>query len=122
VIEHLSNFPANVLAFRCGGRVTKSEYDSVLTPTVVKALETSKKIRVYYETSADFEGIEAGAVWEDFRLGAEHLPQWERFAIVTDVGWIPQTMRLFSFLMPGVMRFYSTSDAAKARDWIVAES
>jgi hypothetical protein len=31
-------------------------------------------------------------------------------------------MKLFSFLMPGVMKFYSTSESEQARAWIVAAS
>jgi hypothetical protein len=35
-----------------------------------------------------FSGIDAGAVWEDFRVGMEHLSRWERMAVVTDVEWL----------------------------------
>ena len=122
MIEHLSNFPDDVLAFICKGRVTKADYDSVLVPAVVKALEKQKKVRLYYETGADFSGIDPGAVWADFKLGMEHLTRWERVAVVTDVEWIKQTMRLFSFLMPGVTKSFPTSEAAQAREWIIAVS
>ena len=103
-------------------RVTKADYASVLVPAVEKALKTHKKVRLYYETATDFEGIDPGAMWEDFKIGMEHLTRWERFAIVTDVEWITHTMKLFSFLTPGVMKFYSTSESERARAWIVAES
>jgi len=39
----------------------------------------------------------------------------ERVAVVTDVEWIKQTMRFFSFLMPGAMKSFPTSEAAHAR-------
>jgi hypothetical protein len=120
MIEHLSNFPAGVLAFLCKGRVTKADYDSVLVPAVVKALEKHKRVRLYYETSTDFEGIDPGAIWEDMMVGMEHLTRWERVAVVTDVAWITQAMRLFRFLMPGVVKLFSTSEFAQARAWIVA--
>ena len=35
MIEHLSNFPDDVLAFVCKGQVTKADYDTVLIPTVI---------------------------------------------------------------------------------------
>ncbi|HEY8194032.1 MAG TPA: STAS/SEC14 domain-containing protein [Hyphomicrobium sp.] len=115
MIEHLSNFPDDVLAFVCRGRVTKADYDSVLVPAVVKALEKQERVRLYYETAADFSGIDPGAMWEDFKVGMEHLTRWKRVAVVTDVEWIKQTMRLFSFLMPGEMKSFPTSEAAQAR-------
>jgi hypothetical protein len=122
MIEHMSNFPDHVVAFVCKGHVTKADYDSVFVPAVLKALEKKRKIRLYYETAADFSGIDPAAMWEDFKVGMEHLTRWERVAVVTDVEWIKQTMRLFSFLMPGGMRSFSTSEAAQARAWIIAAS
>ncbi len=122
MIEHLSNFPDDVLAFVCKGRVTKADYDSVLVPVVMKALEKHKRVRLYYETAADFSGIDPGAMWEDFKVGMEHLTRWERVAVVTDVEWIKQTMRFFSFMMPGATKSFPTSEAAQARAWIIATS
>lgn len=118
MIEHLTSFPDNVLAFVCKGRVTKADYDAVLVPAVVQALKTHDKVRLYYETAGDFAGIDPGAMWEDFKVGMEHLTRWERVAVVTDVEWIKQTMRFFSFLMPGAMKLFPTTEAAQAREWI----
>lgn len=119
MIEPLKNFPDYVIAFACHGQVTKHDYDTVLVPAVMEALKTHDKVRLYYETASDFTGIDPGAVWEDFKLGMEHIMRWERIAVVTDVEWIKHTMRFFSFLMPGAMRMFSTSNADKAREWIV---
>ena len=120
MIEHLADdFPDSVLAFVCEGHVTKADYDAVLVPAVMNALEKHDMIRLYFETAADFDGIEPGAIWEDFKVGMEHLTRWERVAVVTDVDWIKQTMRLFSFLIPGTMKLFSTSMAAQARAWII---
>jgi hypothetical protein len=51
MIEHLKDFPANVLAFVCKGRVTKQDYEAVLVPVVVDALKKHDKVRLYYETA-----------------------------------------------------------------------
>ncbi len=120
MIEHLKGFPDNVLGFVCSGRVSKAEYDTVLVPAVKAALKAHDKLRVYYETAADFSGIAPGAVWEDFKVGMEHLTRWERLAVVTNVNWIKHTVQFFSFLMPGETRIFPRSEAARAREWIVA--
>jgi phosphoserine phosphatase len=119
MIEELSNFPDNVLAFACKGHVTKGDYDAVVVPAVMNVLKRQDKIRLYYETAADFTGYDPGAIWEDFKVGMEHLTRWERVAVVTDVEWIKQTMRFFSFLMPGAMKVFATSEATQARAWII---
>lgn len=120
MIEILTDFPDNVLAFVCHGHVTKQDYESVLTPIVARALEGDAQLRIYYETASDFAGIDPSAVWEDAKVGLGHLSRWEKFAVVTDVEWIRHTIKLFSFLMPGQMRVFSTEEAAEAREWIVA--
>lgn len=121
MIEQLKNFPENVLAFVCEGRVTKEDYKSALIPAVESALSKAGKLRLYYETAADFAGLETGAIWEDFRVGVEHITRWERIAVVSDVEWIRHTMQFFGFLMPGTVKLFSRSDAANAREWIVAK-
>jgi SpoIIAA-like len=122
MIAHLKTFPDNVLAFVCHGHVTKADYDDVLVPAVLSALKSHDKIRLYYETAPDFEGIRPGAMWEDFKVGVEHITRWERFAVVTDIEWIKQTMRFFSFLMPGTLKLFPASEAAQAREWISARA
>jgi len=120
MIERLSGFPDNVLAFVCKGRVTKADYDTVLVPAVLEALKTHDKVRLYYQIDADFSDIEPGAMWEDFKVGMEHLTRWERIALVSDVEWIKQMMRLFSFMLPGAMKVFPLSEAAKAKAWVAA--
>jgi hypothetical protein len=120
MIEALQGFPDNVLAFVCHGHVTRQDYDTVLIPAVAKALEQNDKVRLYYETAADFGGIDPGAVFEDVKVGMSHLSRWEKFAVVTDVNWIKHTMKLFSFLLPGEMRVFSGDKAVEAKEWVVA--
>ncbi len=88
MIEQLSGFPDNVLAFVGRGRVTRADYTDVLTPAVKKALAKHERVRLYYELGHDFAGIDPGAMWEDFKIGVEHLTHWERAVVVTDVEWI----------------------------------
>ncbi len=120
MIERLKDFPANVLAFVCRGKVSKADYDRVLVPAVNEALKSGHKLRIYYETADDF-AIEPGAMWADFKVGMEHLTRWERMAVVTDLDWIKHTMTFFSFMMPGETRAFPRAEAAQARAWIAGQ-
>lgn len=120
MIEPMKDLPDNVLGFVCHGEVTREDYEAVLIPAVEKVLADHDTVRLYYETAADFEGIEAAAVWEDMKVGMSHLRRWERFAVVTDVEWIRHAIGLFSFLMPGELRVFPSTEVAQAREWIVA--
>lgn len=119
MIEALKEFPANVLAFVCRGHVTKHDYETALIPAVEKALQQPGKVRLYYQIDPDFSGIDAGAMWDDFKVGVEHILRWERIAVVADVDWIRKSIGVFGFLMPGTVRVFRLDEAAKAREWIL---
>lgn len=118
MLEVLEEMPEGIIAIAAKGRVTAADYDKTLIPLVEKALKQHRKVCLYYELGPEFSGIDVGAAWKDFRIGVEHLPRWDRMAIVTDVEWIQHTMRIFRFLMPGHLRVFPISDAAEARAWI----
>lgn len=122
MIELLAGFPNDILGFAYKGHVTKADYETVVIPAVVKALETRKKLRLYFALQSDFSGIDAGAVWEDLKAGISHLTRWERVAVVTDIHWVEQTMRFVNILLPCPMKTFPTSEDAQARVWIAAAS
>jgi hypothetical protein len=122
VIEVLKDFPDNVAAFACRGRLTKADYETVLIPAIEDKLKRHKKLRAYTEIAPDFAaGIEPGAFWEETKFGFSHLFDWERSALVTDVEWMKHAAKLYAFLgflIPGGIRAFPTAEAAKAREWI----
>ncbi len=70
---------------------------------------------LYYETAADFAGIDPSAMWEDFKVGMEDFPRWERVALVTDVELMKRV------IMRDSMRIFPSSEAARAREWIAGD-
>ncbi len=120
MLETVTGMPDNIIAFSAKGRVTKGDYDAVLTPAVEAAFKRHPKVRCYYELGAEFSGMDAGAVWEDFKVGIGHLTRWEKVAVVTDVDWIRHSIGAFRFLMPGEIKVFSTNQAAEARAWVTA--
>lgn len=118
MLRILSDFPDNVVAAAARGVVTRRDYQDILVPRVDITLKRHPKVRFYYELGSEFSGMEAGAIWEDFKIGVEHLSRWERVAVVSDVDWIRHAVNVFRFLIPGDVRIFATSEAAAAREWI----
>jgi SpoIIAA-like len=121
MIKILEGFPAATVAVACEGHVTREDYEKVLIPGVNEALAGHDKVRIYYEIGPSFSGFDVGAVWEDAKVGLEHLARYERMALVTDVPWIRLAVGAFRFLMPGRLRVFGTSQANEARTWIAAD-
>lgn len=118
MIDMLEGFPDGVIACRLGGKLTRDEYDRTVLPAVEAGFRRHDKLRVYCEVGEDFEGAEAGAMWEDMKLGLGHLTGWERMAVVSDMDWLSRSVRLFGVILPGEMRAFPRSQAAEARGWI----
>jgi hypothetical protein len=85
---------------------------------VAAAFARQPAVRLYYEIGSDFEGLDAGAAWEDFLVGMQHLRGWERIAVVTDVAWIRHAIHIFGFLLPARVGVFPLAEAAAARAWI----
>lgn len=120
MIKILDGFPEATVAVACEGHIKRQDYEKVLVPRMNEALAGHEKVRIYYEIGPSFSGFEAGAIWEDTKVGLGHLSRYERMALVTDVAWIRLAVGAFRFLMPGRLRLFGTSQANEARAWIKA--
>ncbi len=63
--------------------MTSGECSNILKPVMEDCLKQHDKARLYYE-------IRGRPLPR--RVGIDHLPQWERVAVVTDVGWVRNTV------------------------------
>jgi hypothetical protein len=118
MIEALPNFPEGVVALRCAGQIARQDYERVVIPTLEAALQQRTKLRMYCQVDS-FSGMSPGAMWDDVKVGVEHLTRWERVAVVTDIDWISKATKLYAFLMPFEVRVFPLAEAEKARAWIV---
>jgi len=113
MIKVVDGLPDNVVGIVAKGRVTNEDRDKVLKPLMETSLKRHEKVRLYYQLSCRFPG----AAWEDLSLGIE-LPQWERVALVTDVGWVRQVVNALRFVIPGEVRVFTNDEADKGCAWI----
>ena len=119
MIEKMSDLPEDVLGFTAKGTVTSDDYESVIIPAVEALIARQGKVRFLYHLGEDFTGFEAGAAWDDTKLGMKHFGDWERIAVVTDVEWIRAGIKLFRLVMPGRVRVFQNSELAEAKWWLV---
>jgi hypothetical protein len=120
MIEMMTDLPENVIGFTAQGRVTADDYEQRIVPAVEAALDKADRVRLLYHLGTDFDGFEAGALWEDAKVGLGHLAAWERIALVTDVDWIRMATKALGFAMPGEVRVFTNAELASAREWLIS--
>lgn len=120
MIERLTGLPDNVIGFSAHGQITAGDYEDHVVPAVEEALMSREKVRLLYHLGEDFDGFDAGAFWEDTKVGLSHLAAWERIALVTDVGWLRGATKAMGFMMPGHVRVFTNAELEIARNWIVS--
>ncbi|MDX1804281.1 MAG: STAS/SEC14 domain-containing protein [Alcanivorax sp.] len=118
MLEAIADLPDNVIGFRAKGTVTSSDYETVLIPAVEAAFSQQKKVRFLYHLGDDFDSFEAGAMWDDARLGLRHLSGWEKMAVVTDETWIRTALRVFGLAIPGHVRVFHNQQLDDAIHWV----
>jgi hypothetical protein len=116
MIELIKELPDNVVGILARGRVTNEECDEVLRPAMENSLKRHGKVRLYYEIGSRFPG----AGWGDLDVAIDHLPQWERIAVVTDTGWVRQTINALRFLLASEVRVFTSEESDEGRAWIAA--
>jgi stage II sporulation SpoAA-like protein len=118
MIELIKELPDNVIGIVARGRVTNEECDDILRPAMEKSLRRHNKVRLYYEVGSRFPG----AGWDDLDIAIDHLPQWERIAVVTDTGWVRQTVNALRFLLASEVRVFTNLEAEEGRAWIASSA
>ena len=115
MLKIIEDLPDDVVGIVAKGRVTNEECANILRPVMENSLKHDK-VRLYYEIGSRFPG----AAWEDLRIGIEHIPQWERVAVVTDVGWVRHTVNALRFLISSDVRVFTSFQAPEGRAWITS--
>ena len=118
MIELLSEYPDNVVALRGHSKVTGEDYERDLIPAIEEKLKLHKKIRMLYHLGGDFSGYTAAAMWDDAKVGLQHLTAFEKIAVVTDTHWVSEAVKVFGYFIPCPVRTYDNNQLTEAKAWI----
>lgn len=116
----LEGFPADTLAFEATGEIDHDAYTKELIPAIEARIAAEGKVKLLYVLGEDFTGYTLGAMFQDTRVGVEHLSKFARIGVVSDVAWIRNGVRMFAPLMPCPVRTFTRADLAEAKTWIQA--
>jgi hypothetical protein len=116
MISALEGMPEGVIGFEASGKIAAEDYRDVVLPAIERAAEAGEVRFVIVMHS--FDGMSGGALWEDLKVGFEHLRGWKRIAVVTDIGWVTHATNLFGWMTPGETRTFTLDQQAEALAWV----
>jgi SpoIIAA-like len=114
----INDLPDNVLGVSAEGKITGTDYETVLIPAIEKKLKENKKIRMVYHLGNKFTGFELSAMLDDAKVGMKHLSAWDRIALVSDHEMINTFAKFFGHMLSCELRIFKNAELAEAIKWI----
>lgn len=116
MIKELKGMPPGVIGFEATGKLRAEDYRDVVLPALERAAATGE-VR-FLIVMNEFDGMTGGALWQDLKVGFEHLRAWKRIALVTDIEWMHHMTDLFGWMTPGETKTFSVDQRDAAIAWV----
>jgi SpoIIAA-like len=98
MIKELSDMPAGVIGFEVTGKIQAEDYRDVILPALERAAQTGQ-VR-FLLVMPEFQGMSGGALWQDLKVGVQHLPA------------------LFGWMTPGETKVFPLAERDQAISWV----
>jgi hypothetical protein len=108
----------NVVALAAHGKVSHQDYAQVVIPAVEEKIRMHAKVRLLFHLGEVFAGYTAEAIWDDTKIGIQHLTAFEKIAVVTNVVWVKEAVRVFGILVPCPVRVFPNEALSAAAAWV----
>lgn len=115
----MTDVPGDVAAFKLNGKITVPDYLNIIMPKVDEVAQTGK-VRFLLLLETSIGNFDLGAVWNDIKMGIQHLSKWHRSAIVSDQESVKILTNTAGQLIPGEVKMFSTSELEQAKAWVAA--
>ena len=118
MIEVMPESQGKVLGVKMSGKITAREYEDVIIPGLEAVFQEHGKARLLYLLDEGFQGAEAGAIWDDTKLGLKHRNDFEKLALVGGSKWMDWLTKLCAKIMAGETKTFSSEQLQEAWDWL----
>jgi len=118
MLKELRDLPPGLVGLSAIGTVTREDYERAFEPIVDVARREGRRLRFLYDFGPEFDGFTPGAVWEDAKLGLRAIRLFDGCAIVSDIGWIRESVQLIGVLMPCPVKVFGTLERVDAVAWL----
>ena len=105
-----------VLTIQVSGKLEKADYE-LLVPRFEQLVRQHGKLGLLFDMT-DFHGWDAGAAWEDLKLGIKHFSDIQSIAMVGEKKWQHGMAVFCKPFMNAKVQYFDHADVAEARKWL----
>jgi hypothetical protein len=105
-----------VLEVDLHGKLGREDYEKV-SPETEKLIRQHGKIRILV-TMREFEGWDAGALWEDLKWETRHFNDIERLAVVGEESWHKWMAGFCNAFTKAEVRYFTFDQLEEAHVWL----
>jgi hypothetical protein len=118
MIEVMPESQGKVFGVKMSGKITAREYEDVIIPGLETVFQEHGKARFMYLLDESFQGAEAGAMWDDTKLGLKHRKDFEKLALVGGSKWMDWLTKLAAKFISGETKTFTSEQLQEAWDWL----
>jgi hypothetical protein len=118
MIEVMPESQGNIFGVKVSGKITSREYEEVIIPPVDAIIKEYGKVRFMWFLDDNFQGAEAGAVWDDTKFGLKHRNDFEKLALVGGSTWMEWLTKLAAKIISGEAKTFPREQLREAWDWL----
>jgi hypothetical protein len=118
MLKLMNDLPESVLGVSAEGKITGTDYETVLIPALELKLKTNKKIQMIYHLGNSFTAFDVYAMLDDAKMGLKHLSAFDKVALVSDHRVINNVAKFFGYLLSCELRIYKDAELEDAKKWI----
>jgi hypothetical protein len=117
MIKIMQGLPENVIGAIYSGTVTGKDYEDVLIPVFKEKLKKYGKLRLLYQINTGISHFAWSSYLEDSKV-SWHIFSFEKVAIVSDIHWVDESVKLFAFMMPMPTKAFTGDRLDEAKAWV----
>ena len=99
MLKIMNDLPENVLGVTAEGKITGTDYETVLIPALEEKLDSHKTISLIYHLGSNFTGFDLSAMMDDAKVG----------------------MKFFGHMLSCELRIFNNVEMEDAKKWITEQ-
>ena len=117
MIYKMHQSAGDILGFHISGKLTDEDYKDVFVPELEKAITQAGNISLLLELE-DFQGWDAHAMWDDFKVGLKYRNALTRIAVAGDRRWEEWMAKLLKYFTKAEVKYFEHARDHSAWIWL----